>query len=223
MSLIKEIFGKSPFGPLAQHAQKVHECVILIEPLMEACIGGDHEEIHKLQDKVSKHEYEADMIKHQIREQLPRRFFMPVERGDLDGFLHSQDEVADCVQDFAVILFIRETEIHQELADDFRAFVKHIVGLSETLMNATEEMQALAQASFGGEEAKSILERISGLSEGEWMADRMQRKISKKIYKLEEQLDPITIIFYEKMLHALSGVANAAENTGDLLRQMIIK
>lgn len=223
MSLIKELFGKSPFGPLAQHAKKVHECVQLICPLMEACIKGDHEEIHRIQDQVSKHEYEADKIKHEIREQLPRRYFMPVEREDLDNFLHSQDEVADCVQDFAVILFIRKTIIHPSLANEFREFVNHIVGLSQTLMNATEEMQALAEASFGGAEAKSVLERIGGLSEGEWMADRLQRKISKHIYSIEDELDPITIIFYEKMLHSLSGVANAAENTGDLLRQMIIK
>ena len=40
---------------------------------------------------------------------------------------------------------------------------------------------------------------------------------------MENELDPITIIFYEKMLHALSSIANAAENTGDILRAMIVK
>ena len=32
-----------------------------------------------------------------------------------------------------------------------------------------------------------------------------------------------TIVFYEKMMRALSGIANAAENTGDWLRTMIVK
>jgi hypothetical protein len=33
----------------------------------------------------------------------------------------------------------------------------------------------------------------------------------------------VTILFYEKMLRALSAVANAAENTGEFLRTMIVK
>jgi len=51
----------------------------------------------------------------------------------------------------------------------------------------------------------------------------MQRTLCQKIYALENELDPITIIFYEKLLHALSGIANASENTGEILRQMIVK
>ncbi|GAG30333.1 unnamed protein product, partial [marine sediment metagenome] len=27
MSLIREVFGASPFGPLLEHTKKVHECV----------------------------------------------------------------------------------------------------------------------------------------------------------------------------------------------------
>ena len=38
MSLIAELFGKSPFGPLVEHSKKVHECVELVKPLLEALI-----------------------------------------------------------------------------------------------------------------------------------------------------------------------------------------
>ena len=98
-----------------------------------------------------------------------------------------------------------------------------VLKVSDALLLTTEEMEPLMQASFGGAEAKSILERIKGLGEGEWMADRMQRKISQHIYSLEKELDPITIVFYEKILHSLSGIADAAENTGDVLRRMIVR
>ena len=43
-------------------------------------VNEDYDEVRKLQDQVSKLEYEADQIKHKIREQLPRRFFLPVSR-----------------------------------------------------------------------------------------------------------------------------------------------
>ncbi len=223
MSLIQELFGESPFEPLVEHTQKVHETVEFITPLMNAAIEGDYEEIHRLQDKVSETEYEADQVKNLIRENLPRRYFLPVEREDLDNFLHCQDSIADSVEDFAVVLFIRRTEIHPDLVDGFREFVEQVVQVCDTLMRAAEEMQDLAETGFGGAEADSVRERISGLGEDEWKADRLQRKISKQIYELEDELDPMTIIFYEKMLRALSEIANGAENTGELLRQMIIK
>jgi len=223
MRLIAELFGKSPFGPLVQHTQKAHECVKLVRPLMEAVIAQDYEEVHRLQDMVSKLEYEADQIKHAIREQLPRRFFLPVERADLDAFLHCQDGIADAVEDFAVVLVIRNTQIHPSLAPEFLTFADQVVRVSEMLTSAAEEMVILAETSFSGIEAKSILERVSGLGQEEWKADRMQRKLSRQIYAIEHELDPITIMFYEKMLTTLSAAANAAENTGELLRAMIVK
>jgi predicted phosphate transport protein (TIGR00153 family) len=223
MSLIRELFGKSPFGPLVQHTKKVHECARLLGPLLEACVAKDYEEIHRLQDQVSKLEYEADMIKQEIREQLPRRFFLPVSRADLERFLHCQDTIADAAEDFAVILMIRNTTIHPELVEEFRAFTHQVLLVSQTLTDAADELEALAESSFEGAEAQSVLERIGGLGEAEWSADRMQRKLSQHIYRLEEELNVVDILFYEKMILALGAIANAADKTGDLLRTMIVK
>ena len=223
MSLIEELFGRSPFGPLVEHTKKVHECVKLVEPLSQAFMEGDHDEIHRLQDEVSRLEYEADLIKHEIREQIPRRYFMPVDRDELENFLRCQDKIADSVEDFAIILLIRKTEMHPDLKDDFAEFVEQVLKVSNTLTAAATELQILAETSFGGAEATSVLDRIAGLGEQEWNADRMQRRLCRKIYSLEADLDPVTIMFYDKMLQALSRVANEAENTGDLLRTMIVK
>jgi len=223
MPLIKELFGRSPFGPLLEHTKKAHECVKLIKPLMAALIAEDYEEVHRLQDRVSKLEYEADVIKHTIREHLPRRYFLPVARADLETFLHSQDVIADSVEDFAVVLTIRRTRVHPDLVAEFTEFVEQVMDVCTVLMDAAEELQNLAEVSFGGAESRAVLERIAGLGEAEWKADRLQRRVSQHIYRLEDQLDAVTILFYEKMLGTLSAVANAAENTGELIRQMIVK
>ena len=34
----RKLFGRSPFGPLVEHARKVHECVALVHPLAEAVL-----------------------------------------------------------------------------------------------------------------------------------------------------------------------------------------
>ncbi len=223
MSLIEKVFGSSPFHPLVEHAKKVNECVQKLRPLMEACVKEDYDEVHRLQDRVSKLEYEADQIKHRIREQLPRRFFLPVSREDLDRFLHCQDNIADGVEDFAVVLVIRNTKVHATLVPLFYELVDQVVQASTTMIDASLELIDLAETSFGGAEAQKILDQIGSLGEQEWKADRIQRRLSQQLYKMEDQLDPVTISFYEKMMQSLSSVANAAENTGDMLRAMIVK
>ena len=91
------------------------------------------------------------------------------------------------------------------------------------LLTAAVELKNLAEASFSGAEAKVVLSLLKGLNEEEWKADRMARSLSKDVYRLETELDPITIIFYEKMILSLGAIANEAENAGDMLRTMILK
>ncbi|MDX2434333.1 MAG: TIGR00153 family protein [Desulfobacterales bacterium] len=223
MNIIQDLFGKSPFGPLVEHTKKVHECVEMLKPLMEALVTEDYDEIHKIQDKISRLEYEADNIKHEVRQHLPRRYFMPVERVELERFISCQDKIADKVEDFAVILTLRKTKLHPAVMDKFFDFIEQIFQVTGTLLGAAVELKNLAEVSFSGAEARHVLDILHGLNEEEWKADRMARSLSKDVYALEKQLDPITIIFYEKMILTLSAIANEAENAGDMLRTMIVK
>jgi predicted phosphate transport protein (TIGR00153 family) len=222
MSFIQELFGKSPFGPLVEHTKKVTECVEIIRPLMEALVNEDYVEIRRLQDQVSKLEYEADMIKHEVREHLPRRYFLPVDRVELEKFIGCQDKIADKAEDFAVILTLRQTKLHPDVMDKFFDFIEQVFLVTKTLLSAAEELKNLAEVSFSGSEAQNVLKMLDGLNEEEWKADRIARSLSKDIFALEDQLDPITLLFYEKMLLVLSEIANKAENAGDMLRTMIV-
>ena len=85
-----------------------------------------------------------------------------------------------------------------------------IIAVSDNPIDAADDMDGLVESSFGGAEAQSVLRKIAGPNEGEWKADRMQRKLSQHIYEIEKELDLITIIFYEdasRLQHA-----NSAEN-----------
>jgi len=223
MSIIGDLFGQSPFGPMVEHAKKVHECVEMVRPLMDALVNENWDEVERLQKKISKLEYEADLIKHAVREQLPRRYFMPVDRLELDEFLSCQDKVADRVQDFAVILTLRKTRLHPDVMDKFFELIDQVFQVTATLLTAGVELQNLAEVSFGGAEAKKVLERIKNLGEEEWKADKIARSLSRDVYSLEGKLDILTILFYEKMIITLGGIANEAENAGDMLRAMIVK
>ena len=220
---IADLFGKSPFGPIVEHSKKVHECVELLWPLLEALVQEDYDQIRLLHSKMSRLEYEADLIKHEIRGFITQRSFLPVDRSDLINFLEHQEKIADYAEDFAVILTLRNTVINESLHDHFFEYLKQVFQVSGLLLTAAVEFKNLAETAFGGAEARSILRLIEGLNQEEWEADKLSRKLSRLVFNLEGKEEILNILFYEKMILKLGNIANQAENAGDYLRVMIEK
>ncbi|HYW78306.1 MAG TPA: TIGR00153 family protein [Thermoguttaceae bacterium] len=222
MSLVKKMFGTSPFGALAEHTKKVHECVELLRPLTEAFIEGDRARIEQLHHDISRTEHEADRIKNEIRDQISKVFMLSVGRNEILKFLSAQDDVADAAEDFAVVMRLRKTLLHKDLTDDFRAFVNQVISVSEQLLEAADDLAVLAELSFEGEHAARVLATLDKISEEEWEADKLQRKFCIHYYEIEDQLDPTTLVFYDRYSQRLGAVANAAEKCAKLLRTLIV-
>ncbi len=223
MGIIERFLGPSPFAFLVEHARKVHECVKLIRPLAEALLAGEWERIDELHHRLSKTEHEADQIKDQIRDRVSRMLLLSVGRLELMQFLGFQDDVADAAEDFAVVLRLRKTPVPEELREDLLAFVDQVVNVSEHLLGLSEELSALAEAGFTGKEAARVIEEIEKIGQEEWKADKLQRRFATHFYKLEDQVGPVDVFFYDKYCHNLSAIANAAERTAKYLRQIIGK
>jgi predicted phosphate transport protein (TIGR00153 family) len=204
-----------------QHTTKVHECVELVRPLVEALLKGDFETIQELHDRMSRTEHEADLIKMDIRKMLTTKVVLSVNRDDLSRFLAYQDDVADAAEDFAVVLSIRKTEVHPDLKGDLQAFSDQVIKVSETMLEMANGLLALAQESFSGKQAETVLEGTELLGEEEWKADRLQRRFARHCYEIEDDLRPVDLLFYDKMCQTLSEVANKAENTGKFLHMLI--
>jgi predicted phosphate transport protein (TIGR00153 family) len=219
--VLDRLFGKSPFGDLVQHTAKVHECVELVRPLVNALLDGDYDRIEELQYQMSKTEYEADQIKTEIRRSLTKRVMLAVSRDDLSRFLAYQDDVADAAEDFAVVLSLRKTKVHPDLKEDLLAFTEQVIKVSEKMLAMAEDLTVLARESFSGKQAEKVLAGTEQLGEEEWKADKLQRKFAKHCYDIEDQVGPMDLFFYDKVCQTLSEVANNAENTGKFLHMLI--
>jgi predicted phosphate transport protein (TIGR00153 family) len=220
-SLLGRLLGKSPFRQVVEHTKKVHECVKLIRPLAEALLEEDYEKIDQLHHQMAQTEYEADQIKNEIRTIFFKYYFLAVDRELLFRYLSSQDDVADAAEDFAVLLRLRKTSIHPELKQDFMELVDNVIEVSERMLAAAEELSLLVETAFGGKEAEKVMETIKRICEMEWHADKKARRFAEHFYSIEDQLDPITIMMYDKYVRKLGQVANSAEKVGKHLRSMM--
>lgn len=223
MRSIFSIIGKSPFGPLARHTEKVHETVSVVRPLMQAFIVGDWEQTEALYQRISKLEHKADILKDEIRDHLPRSLFLPVDRGDLLKFLKEQDSIADRAEDLGVILTLRRTPTPPDLHDEILEFVERVIQTSETWYSAAMELTVLQEASFSGPHADKVLRLIAQVNHDEWEADKAQASVSKALLEHEEELGAVSVYFWMKIAETLGKVADHAENTAEFLRLMMIR
>ena len=121
---ISSMFAKSPFKPLRDHMDKVAESVAPLKEFFEALNQKDYAKVKEIQLQVSLAEKEADIIKNEVRDHLPRSIFMPINRRDLLEMLDMQDTIADVAQDIVNLLTLRKMSLPKELCHDVIQFVE---------------------------------------------------------------------------------------------------
>ena len=74
------VFAKSPIKPMEEHIRKVHQASKALIPFFNHVFKEEWQQAEELRLTIRNLEREADEMKRNIRLQLPRGLFMPVER-----------------------------------------------------------------------------------------------------------------------------------------------
>ena len=222
-STILNLFGKSPFKPLQEHLEKVKECLEQIEPLFNSLYKQDFKEVKTISKKIMKLEHQADKIKDKIRDNLPKNMFLAVDRRDLLNLLSAQDSVCDAIEDLAVVLNLREMTVPEKLKPLLTDLTKKVVMVGNQSASVILELNTLLEASFGGPEAEKVIKMVGEVSTMEWEADKIQYKLAQTMFKIEKELDPVSIFMWMKIFQTVSEIADASEKVTKLLRLFLSK
>ena len=192
------LFGKSPFKPLQQHMCVVIECVAEVQPLFQALIDDDQEQLEERKNRIFLKEREADAIKNDICDHLPKRLLLAVDRQDLLELLAMQDAIADTAQDIAGLLVERRMEL--------------LSGMDELL-----------ETGFRGREVKRVEAMVVELGNMESDTDVMGMALTRALFSEEEKLKPLSVMFWYQLIQWVGNLADHAERVGDRLRLLIAR
>jgi hypothetical protein len=223
MRTIFSMFAKSPFKPLVSHIDLVQECVNQIIPLFEFLQARDYQKVEETSKRIEKLEHKADKIKDDIRSHLPQSIFLPVDKRDFMRLLSAQDDIADAVEDLAVLLRIKNLEIPGALNESLMDLAHHVVGAANEACRMIRELEDLLEASFGGAEAEKVEKMAQNLGTAEWEADKKQFLLAQQLFSLGDQLNAADLLLMNEVVKKLGGVADESEKIGKTLRMFLAR
>ena len=220
MSLMGNLFGKSPIRPMQQHMQASLACAREVLPLFEAMAAGNVSDLNSHREKIERLEHAADRIKNEIRSQLPTRLMLAIERRDMLEILDFQDSIADVAQDIAELVEIRSMPIPESLVDPMLDLVRRSIAACEAAGRIIDELDELVETGFRGREVARVEEMIDELSRIETDTDDLTERVQRKLFALESELG-VGIVFWNQIVGWVSNLADYAERVGNRLRLLI--
>ena len=215
------LFHESPFQKLKNHADKVKECAWMFKRAAECYVQQDCEEFDQLTEEVAKLESQADWLKRNLRNHLPRGLLMPVDKFILLDCLREQDHVLDDVEEALYWLSFKPMGgIPEELVGDFLDLIDAVVPAIEKL----PEMAAQAITYFKSkteDERKKLKRIIRDIHQAEKEADHLEHELKKKAFAVLR--DAVDIFHVVRVVEIIGNIGDDAQNASDRMRTMIAR
>ncbi|MEH6625772.1 MAG: TIGR00153 family protein [Motiliproteus sp.] len=218
-----KMFAKSPVKPMQKHIEKAHSCASELVSFFEAVMVKDWKKAKTIQQRISRLEQEADVLKRGVRSHLPKSLFMPVPRTDLLELLRMQDMIANKAKDIAGIMLGRKMEIPAQLATPMIEYLKSSLAVTAQAVAALNELDELVATGFRGREADVVTEMINVLDELEHKTDLVERDIRLALFEVEKDLPPIDVMFLYKIIEWIGELADRAQQVGSRLQLLLAR
>lgn len=224
MSTIGKLFGRSPFGQIQTHMEQVAQCVHKMAVAIKTMADGEFEQLDELAYEVSRLEHQADEIKSDIRNQLLRRFFMPIDRGEVLEILSLQDSLADAAEDVCKVMTFKRLPFPEGVRPVFDEFVQLNIDAFDSVANIIRELDELIESGFGGAEGEKIRVMSQDVAFAEHKADVVQIKLLKLIYDHDDKMSVGEFHLWMRVTRILSRIANISENLANrILKTLSVK
>jgi len=223
MKKMYEIFGVSPFIPIMEHMKKVKECVDFLPSFFNKYLEKDYEGAKAIFKDICKREHEADEIKKDIRDRLPKNFMLPVARPDILNYLKQQDNIADAAEDSGALCMLKNLSLPNELHQLLKDLLDKNIGTVEKTAEISASLGELTKSGFNKKMSGSVHELIKEVEFMEWECDKLQMCFFKKLFQIEKEMDPISVILWFDIVHEITDLSNASENVGEQMRMMLAK
>ncbi len=217
------LLRKSPFKPIQEHMRIVFSCVIVLPDLFDALYGKDQQKVIEIADQIGKLETEADMVKSTYRRSMPKTLLLPVDRKDLLSLLHEQDTIADGVEKISQLLVNRDMIVPDAIKGGLDDLLEGTMEITAQAKAMIEELDELVHVGFSGRENDKVTKMIGVVRKSEHNIDMILKKLNRTLFTIEHELDPVSTMFWYRIIEEMGNLSDHAENMADRLLLFLSK
>jgi len=198
-------------------------CVSELIPFTRAVLTRDRQGRVEHHKKIVAKEHEADALKKELRLHLPNSLFMPIDRRDVLEVLTMQDMVAGRARNVAGLIIGRDMQIPDSMAKGYEELVQRSVDACTAAQIAIRELDELIETGFGKAERERVGGLLYELDVIEQHTDEQQVSLRHELFKLEDELHPVNVMFLYKIVDSTGGIADRAQRVGSRLLLMLAR
>ena len=173
---------------------------------------NDYTDIEKKTGEILDIEHECDELLHEIVKALGTSFITPIDREDLTDLANVLDTVTDAIEDVAMNLDMLCIEA-------IRPDSKSMSGIIVDICNAAHEVVCEFENYKHSKALNGLIIEINRL---EHDADLQYKAVMKRLMQ-DENLSTKDLIKWKKIYETLEAVADACEDSADVMEALICK
>ena len=197
-----------------RHVTKVVDTVVELNNTVIAASMGRNIEAEKCISRLFSNEEEADALRRRISEELTKGEISAKEREDLMRLTIEIDNIADCAKDAARnILILMRQPVPKEIWRGFQKISESAVACVLTLSDGINMLE---------KDLDETMKRILEVERLEHQVDDERHSVQLLFLEFADQLNAPTLLLLDDALHFMEGVTDHCEDTGDVIRMLVI-
>jgi uncharacterized protein len=181
---------------------------------IKAYLDKDMESFERHLQKVDSLENNADRLQREIENEMITHSILPQHRSEVSALIDQLDEIIDAVKSSL-------NEINIEMPDIPVSLNKNFISITETSINAAEELIPAARAYFKA--PYTVREKLLKVYYFESETDKLAFSTKKIIFQEMKELDLAHKAHLRYIIHHIENISDLAQKAADMLSGMAIK
>ena len=217
------LLAESPFSGLQEHMEVDNKASEALKSFIKSAVESDWKTAKEHRETIVKLEHQADEIKNNIRNHLPKSLLMSVSRQDVLDLVFTMDGIPNASKDISGVMIGRKMVIPEQMSKQFTDCVNSAIRATHQACNAIKKVNEMQRSGFGGKNASELYDLVAQIEQLEQENDELEILLRNELFKIEKDLPPVDVIFLYDIINKIGILADISQSLGHILIRLVAK
>jgi len=217
------LLAESPFSGLQEHMEVDNKASEALKSFIKSAVESDWKTAKEHRETIVKLEHQADEIKNNIRNHLPKSLFMSVSRQDILDLVFTMDGIPNAAKDISGVMIGRKMVIPEHMSKRFIDCTNSAITATHQACDAIKKVNEMQRSGFGGKNASELYDLVAQIEQLEQENDELEISLRNELFKIEKDLPPVDVIFLYDIINKIGILADISQSLGHILIRLVAK